>query len=399
LFSNVQSYAGDPILSLMEKFQNDPRPTKVNLSIGLCYDDHADVVSFESVSRAQLAFCAEEAGPSHYLPMEGLEVYREHVQSLLFGSKHSAVLQGRVATIQTVGGSGALKVGADFLRDHFPRSPVWVSDPTWDNHRAIFAGAGLSVHDYPYFDRTCGKVDFEAMMRTVQTLPVGSILLLHPCCHNPTGADLTYDQWDVLVPVLEARRLIAFLDIAYQGLGDGMTQDSYAIRAMASAGVTCVISNSFSKTFSLYGERVGALSVVCDDSATAQRVLGQLKATVRRNYSSPPRFGAEIVAQVLSDPILYALWLQEVEAIRLRIVSMRQMLAALLTEALPERNFDFFVQQKGMFSFTGLSHSQVERLRDEFGVYLIGSGRMCMAGLNRTNLPSVAHALIEVWKA
>ncbi|MBX8522224.1 aspartate/tyrosine/aromatic aminotransferase [Pseudomonas cichorii] len=394
MLAHVESYAGDPILSLMETFQKDPRADKVNLSIGLYYDAEGRIPPLASATRAlQQVAESEQQAASLYLPMEGLAPYREAVQKLLFGADHPALLEGRVATIQTVGGSGALKVGADFLKYAFPESQVWVSDPTWENHHALFGGAGFKVHTYPYFDSSTGGVDFEAMLDKLQTLPARSIVLLHPCCHNPTGADLSVEQWDRLIELIKSCQLIPFLDTAYQGFGKGMNEDAYAIRAMASAGITAVISNSFSKIFSLYGERVGGLSIVCEDVASATNVLGQLKATVRRNYSSPPAHGAQVVARVLNTPQLRDEWLSEVEDMRLRIIDMRQKLVTALEQKVPSRDFSFILRQSGMFSYTGLSPEQVDELREKYGVYLIRSGRVCMAGLNEANIGKFCDAL------
>ena len=396
MFQKVDAYAGDPILSLMERFKDDPRSDKVNLSIGLYYNEDGIIPQLQAVAEAEARLNAQPHGASLYLPMEGLNSYRHTIAPLLFGADHPVLAQHRVATIQTLGGSGALKVGADFLKRYFPNSGVWVSDPTWDNHVAIFEGAGFSVKTYPWFNDTTKGVRVNALIETLNTLPAQSIVLLHPCCHNPTGSDLTNDQWDAVVEVLKARELIPFLDIAYQGFGAGMEEDAYAIRAIASAGLPALVSNSFSKIFSLYGERVGGLSVVCDDAESASRVLGQLKATVRRNYSSPPNFGAQVVSTVLGDAGLKASWLAEVEEMRLRILAMRQTLVTVLKEAVPGRNFDYLLQQRGMFSYTGLSAAQVDRLRDEFGIYLIASGRMCVAGLNTRNVQRVAQAFAAV---
>jgi aromatic-amino-acid transaminase len=396
VFQKVDAYAGDPILSLMERFKVDPRSDKVNLSIGLYYDENGVIPQLQAVAQAEERLNASPHGASIYLPMEGLNSYRSAIAPLLFGAEHPALLEGRIATIQTLGGSGALKVGADFLKTYFPSSQVWVSDPTWENHVAIFGGAGFEVNTYPWFDNETNGVRFEALLETLQTLPAQSIVLLHPCCHNPTGSDLTDAQWDVVVEILKARELIPFLDIAYQGFGAGMEEDAYAIRAIASAGLPALVSNSFSKIFSMYGERVGGLSVVCEDADAAGRVLGQLKATVRRNYSSPPNFGAQVVSAVLNDEQLKANWLAEVETMRRRILDMRQALVSVLKAEMPERNFDYLLQQRGMFSYTGLSAAQVDRLRDEFGVYLIASGRMCVAGLNSHNVQRVAQAFAAV---
>ena len=396
MFQKVDAYAGDPILSLMERFKEDPRSDKVNLSIGLFYDENGIVPQLKSVAEAEARLNAQPHGASLYLPMEGLNSYRHTVAPLLFGADHPVLQQQRVATIQTLGGSGALKVGADFLKRYFPDSGVWVSDPTWENHIAIFEGAGFKVGTYPWFDSETNGVRYDALLETLNTLPARSIVLLHPCCHNPTGADLTNEQWDGVVEVLKARDLIPFLDIAYQGFGAGMEEDAYAIRAIADAGLPALVSNSFSKIFSLYGERVGGLSIICEDNETVLRVLGQLKATVRRNYSSPPNFGAQIVAAVLGDAELKAMWLAEVEGMRTRILDMRQALVNVLKEEMPNGNFDYLLKQRGMFSYTGLSAAQVDRLRDEFGVYLIASGRMCAAGLNSRNVQRVAKAFAAV---
>ncbi|MCC4038889.1 aromatic amino acid transaminase [Escherichia coli] len=396
MFQKVDAYAGDPILSLMERFKEDPRSDKVNLSIGLYYNEDGIIPQLKAVAEAQARLNAQPQGASLYLPMEGLNSYRQAIAPLLFGANHSVLHQQRVATIQTLGGSGALKVGADFLKRYFPDSGVWVSDPTWENHVAIFSGAGFEVSTYPWYDETTNGVRFDDLLATLKTLPARSIVLLHPCCHNPTGADLTNDQWDAVIEILKTRDLIPFLDIAYQGFGAGMDEDAYAIRAIASAGLPALVSNSFSKIFSLYGERVGGLSVVCEDAEVAGRVLGQLKATVRRIYSSPPNFGAQVVATVLNDEALKASWLAEVEEMRTRILAMRQQLVQVLSTEMPERNFDYLLKQRGMFSYTGLSAAQVDRLREEFGVYLIASGRMCVAGLNSANVQRVAKAFAAV---
>jgi len=396
VFQKVDAYAGDPILSLMERFKEDPRSDKVNLSIGLYYDEESTIPRLQAVAEAEARLNAQPHGASLYLPMEGLNSYRQAIAPLLFGAGHTVLEQQRVATIQTLGGSGALKVGADFLKRYFPNSGVWVSDPTWENHIAIFEGAGFEVATYPWYDNETHGVRFAAFLEKLNTLPEQSIVLLHPCCHNPTGADLTPAQWDEVVEVLKARTLIPFLDIAYQGFGAGMEEDAYAIRAIAHAGLPTLVSNSFSKIFSLYGERVGGLSVVCEDADAAGRVLGQLKATVRRNYSSPPNFGAQLVATVLNDAGLKASWLAEVEAMRTRIKAMRQTLVDALSAAMPTGDFTYLLKQRGMFSYTGLSAAQVDRLREEFGIYLVSSGRICVAGLNNRNVHRVAQAFAAV---
>ncbi|MBS0904770.1 aspartate/tyrosine/aromatic aminotransferase [Pantoea dispersa] len=396
MFQNVDAYAGDPILSLMETFKQDPRDHKVNLSIGLYYNEAGIIPQLQAVAAAEERLQAQPHQASLYLPMEGLGPYRNAIAPLLFGKEHPMLQAGRIASIQTLGGSGALKVGADFLKRYFPDASVWVSDPTWENHVAIFNGAGFNVNTYPWYDDATNGVKFDAFIAKLKTLPKQSIVLLHPCCHNPTGADLTNAQWDQTVEVLKAQELIPFLDIAYQGFGAGMEEDAYAIRVIAAAGLPALVSNSFSKIFSLYGERVGGLSIVCDSAEESARVLGQLKATVRRNYSSPPNFGAQVVSCVLNDEALLNNWLAEVEAMRLRIIEMRQVLVNVLNSKMPGKNFDYLLKQRGMFSYTGLSAQQVDRLREEFGVYLIASGRMCVAGLNSRNVNQVAEAFAAV---
>ncbi|SFN19737.1 aromatic-amino-acid transaminase [Izhakiella capsodis] len=396
MFQYVDAYAGDPILSLMEKYNQDERLHKVNLSIGLYYNEQGVIPQPDAVIKAKARLNARPQSASVYLPIEGLAAYRSSLAPLLFGADSCALADERVATVQTLGGSGALKVGADFIKRYFPDSQVWVSDPTWENHVAIFAGAGFQVNTYPWYDTQTHGVNFSAFIAALSALPAKSVVLLHPCCHNPTGADLNNAQWDETIEVLKARDLIPFMDIAYQGFGAGMEEDAYAIRAMTAAGLPALVSNSFSKIFSLYGERVGGLSVVCESAEEAARVLGQLKATVRRNYSSPPDFGAQVVSCVLNDPELKANWLEEVESMRRRILKMRQALVSALTAALPSKNFDYLLTQRGMFSFTGLSAQQVERLREEFGVYLIASGRMCVAGLSSRNVNQVAEAFAAV---
>lgn len=396
MFEHVDAYAGDPILSLMEDFIADMRSDKVNLSIGLYYNEAGIVPQLSAVAEARNRLNTQAQQASLYLPMEGLKEYRQAIMPLLFGAQHPVLQAGRVAAIQTPGGSGALRIGADFLHHYFAQSTVWVSDPTWENHVAIFNGAGLSVKTYPWFDSVSKGVNFPALCEALNRLPARDIVLLHPCCHNPTGADLTTEQWDTVTDILQARGLIAFLDIAYQGFADGMEDDACAIRMLADASVPMLVSNSFSKIFSLYGERVGGLSVVCENADSASRVLGQLKASVRRNYSSPPGFGARLVATVLNDTELTARWLVEVETMRLRIIAMRQALVSQLKITLPTGNFDYLLCQRGMFSYTGFSADQVARLRKQHGVYLIASGRMCVAGLSQRNVARVAQAFAAV---
>ena len=395
MFNHLEPYAGDPILSLNEAFQHDPRGHKVNLSIGIYFDDEGRIPVLESVRQAEAQLLAG-AAPKSYLPIEGGADCRAAVQRLLFGAGHEVLRSGRVATLQTIGSSGGLRVGADFLRRWFPASGVWLSDPSWDNHRAIFEGAGVAVHTYPYYDPATGGLRFEAMQDVLRGLPHRSVVLLHACCHNPTGVDLTPAQWQALVPVLRERELLPYLDLAYQGYGDGIEADALAVRTLADAGLSFFVANSFSKSMSVYGERAGALSLVCPDREQAERVLGQLKATVRRNYSSPALHAAGIVARVLTEPALRASWEADVAAMRERILAMRRSLHEVLAARLPGRDFGYFLSQRGMFSYTGLSPAQVDRLREEFGVYLVRSGRMCVAGLSTRNVGRVAEAFAQV---
>jgi len=398
MFEHIPPFAGDPILSLNEDFQKDPRPNKINLSIGIYFDDAGRIPVMDSVRRAEQLVVAR-GGPKPYLPIEGAANFRSAVQQLLFGADHEAISSGRIATIQSVGSSGGLKVGADFIASHFKGSQVWVSDPTWDNHRSMFEGAGLQVNTYPYYDPATGGLKFAQMLETLRGLPPKSVVLLHACCHNPTGVDLTRAQWDQLIPVLRERELLPYLDLAYQGFGDGIQEDAYAVRALASAGVSFFIANSFSKSMSVYGERCGALSVVCPNAREAALVLGQMKFTVRRNYSSPPIHGGQIVATVLTEPDLRASWESELGAMRERILAMRKKLHAVLQAKVPGRNFDYFLTQRGMFSYTGMTTAQVDTLRETHGVYMVRSGRICVAGLNSGNVEATAVAMAAVLAA
>jgi len=401
MFEHVEPFAGDPILSLNEDFQKDPRPHKINLSIGIYFDDAGRIPVLESVRRAEQSVVARGA-PKPYLPIEGAANFRAEVQKLLFGAGHEALESRRVATIQSVGSSGGLKVGADFIARWLPGSAVWVSDPSWENHRSMFEGAGLAVDAYPYYDPATGALAFDAMCAALRKLPRRSVVLVHACCHNPTGVDLTRAQWDALIPLLAEGELLPYLDLAYQGFGLGLADDAYAVRALAAARgkdgrpMSFIVANSFSKSMSLYGERCGALSVVCADAAEATNVLGQLKFTVRRNYSSPPIHGGQIVAAVLGEPALRSTWEGELAAMRERIQAMRRVLHDTLKARMPRRDFGYFLSQRGMFSYTGLGPAQVDRLREEFAVYLVRSGRLCVAGLNTGNVEATGLAMAAV---
>jgi len=395
MFEHIDPFPGDPILSLNEAFQKDPRANKINLSIGIYFDEEGRIPVLDCVRRAE-AEMLEKGGAKPYLNIEGDAACRSAVQTLLFGADSPALAASRVATLQTVGSSGALKVGADFLHRWLPDSAVYVSDPTWDNHRSMFEGAGVKVHTYPYYDPSTGGVRFDAMREVIAKLPARSIVLLHACCHNPTGVDLTRAQWDALAPVLKERELLPFLDLAYQGYGDGLQEDAYAIRCLADAGVTFLVANSFSKNMSIYGERAGALSLVCQTAAEAALAFGQLKATVRRIYSSPSIHAGGIVARVLTEPSLRSAWEHDVAAMRERILAMRRQLHDVLSAKVPDRDFGYLLTQRGMFSFTGLTAQQVDRLRDEHAVYMIRSGRVCISGLTTRNVEPTANAIAAV---
>ncbi|MFC3874544.1 amino acid aminotransferase [Neisseria musculi] len=395
MFRHIDFYPGDPILGLLETYHNDPRSHKVNLGIGIYFDENGKLTLPDSVRAAEARRTAA-ALPRPYLPMEGLDGLRRAVQKLLFGTHCAALKENRIATIQTLGGSGALKVGADFLRRWFPEAKVYVSDPTWDNHKGIFEGAGFEVGTYPYYDSETGGVKFEEMLAFFLKLPEHSVPVLHPCCHNPTGVDLSPVQWDALLEIVQTRKLIPFMDMAYQGFGENFDSDAYAVRKAADMGLPLLVGNSFSKNLSLYGERAGGLSVVCSSPEEAALVFGQLKFTVRRIYSSPPAHGGCIAAEVMNTPELFAQWEREVCTMRNRIRAMRQKLYEVLSEKVPDKNFNYFITQRGMFSYTGLSPEQVQRLQSEFAVYLVASGRMCVAGLNGSNADYVADAFAAV---
>ena len=395
MFQHVEAYAGDPILSLNEAFGKDPRTDKINLSIGVYFEDSGKIAMLPSVRAAELKV-VEAAGARPYQPMEGSAIFRTAVQELLFGSDHQALKDKRVVTLQTVGSSGGLKVGADFIKRYFPESTLLMSDPSWDNHRAVFEGSGIEVNTYPYYDSATGGLRFDDMLAALKQAKEKTVILLHACCHNPTGVDLSDAQWNQLVPVLKERNLIPFLDLAYQGYGDGIVEDTYAVRLLGNSGMSFIVANSFSKSMGLYGERCGALSVVCPNAEQAVNVLGQLKANVRRNYSNPPLHGGQIVARVLTDPELRPMWEKEVIAMRDRIQAMRKQLHDVLSAKLPGRDFSYFLTQRGMFSYTGLSAEQADRLKEEFGVYILRSGRMCVSGLNTRNVEAVASAMAAV---
>jgi len=385
----------DPILGLTEAFIADKNPNKVNLGVGVYYDDQGKVPLLECVRRAERQI-VEQAAPRGYLPIDGLPAYDRAVQALVFGADCAALREGRIVTVQALGGTGGLKVGADFLRHIAPKAELWISDPSWENHRALFENAGFTVSAYPYYDAGTHGVKFEAMIAALHAMPAGTVVVLHACCHNPTGVDLAPGQWTAVIEAVTSRGLIPFLDFAYQGLGDGLEADAGAVRRFAAAGIPIFVSSSFSKSFSLYGERVGSLSVLAESSNEATRVLSQLKRLVRTNYSNPPTHGGQVVATVLTTPELRTLWEQELGQMRERIREMRRQLVEKLRAHAPKADFGFVLRQHGMFSYSGMSREQVVRLREEFAVYAIESGRICVAALNSRNLDYAAKSIAKV---
>jgi aromatic-amino-acid transaminase len=397
LFAAVEMAPRDPILGLTEAFNAETRPTKVNLGVGVYYDDNGKIPLLAAVRAAEKARI-EAAPPRGYQPIEGPVAYNQAVQRLVFGAESPLLSDGRTVTIQTLGGTGGLKVGADYLKRLLPSATVYLSDPSWENHRALFEAAGFAVENYPYYDAATRGVDFAGMMAKLGSLPSGSIVVLHACCHNPTGADLTESQWREVVDAAGSRGLVPFIDMAYQGFADGIEPDAAAVRLFAVSGLSFLVSSSFSKSFSLYGERVGALSLVTASKDEAARVLSQVKRVIRTNYSNPPTHGGAIVAAVLSSPDLRGMWEQELAGMRERIRTMRTGLVAKLKSMGVERDFSFVERQRGMFSYTGLNAQQVEHMRAEYGIYAVGTGRICLAALNSRNLDYVAQAIAAVEK-
>ncbi|MEO8754104.1 MAG: amino acid aminotransferase [Casimicrobiaceae bacterium] len=395
LLAAVELAPKDPILGVSESFAADPNPAKINLGVGIYIDDTGKIPLLECVKRAEREM-SDKASPRGYLPIDGIAAYDRAVQALVLGAESDAIKDGRAITVQALGGTGGLKVGADFLRRFAPGAQVWISDPSWENHRALFEGAGFKVNTYPYYDLKTRGLDFDAMIAALGDLPAGAIAVLHACCHNPTGADPTPEQWARILEVVRARGVVPFLDTAYQGFADGIEADGAVVRDFAATPGPLLISNSFSKSFSLYGERVGALTIVAADRDEATRVLSQLKRIIRSNYSNPPTHGGQIVATVLGSPELRALWEAELAMMRNRIKLMRATLVERLHERIPGADFTFVLRQRGMFSYTGVSKTQVERLRNEFSVYAIDTGRICVAALNSRNVGDVAKAIAAV---
>jgi aromatic-amino-acid transaminase len=395
LFTAVEMAPRDPILGLNEQFNADTNPRKVNLGVGVYYDDAGKLPLLECVKTAEKQMM-EAPKARGYLPIDGIAAYDAAVQTLVFGAGSEPVKSGRVATVQALGGTGGLKVGADFLRKLNPNAKVLISDPSWENHRALFSQAGFTVEAYPYYNAAKRGIDFDGMLAALNAAPQGTVVVLHACCHNPTGYDITPSQWDQVIAAVKARKLVPFLDMAYQGFGYGIAEDGAVIGKFVASGQDFFVSTSFSKSFSLYGERVGALSVLCENKEEASRVLSQLKIVIRTNYSNPPTHGGEVVATVLNTPELRALWEKELAEMRGRIKQMRATLVEKLKAAGVKQDMSFITQQIGMFSYSGLTKDQMVRLRSEFGVYGTDTGRMCVAALNSKNIDHVCASIAKV---
>ncbi|AKV07811.1 MULTISPECIES: amino acid aminotransferase [Pseudomonas] len=395
LFSAVEMAPRDPILGLNEAFNADTRTNKVNLGVGVYCNEEGRIPLLRAVVEAETIRVAQHASRG-YLPIDGIAAYDQAVQKLLFGNDSPLIAAGRVITTQAVGGTGALKIGADFLKQLLPNAVVAISDPSWENHRALFETAGFPVQNYRYYDAATHDVNRVGLLEDLNALPNGSIVVLHACCHNPTGVDLSPADWKNVLEAVKAKGHVPFLDMAYQGFGDGIDEDAAAVRLFAESDLTFFVSSSFSKSFSLYGERVGALSIVSESKEESARVLSQVKRVIRTNYSNPPTHGASIVAAVLNSPELRAKWEEELAEMRLRIRGMRTQMVDLLAKNAPQRDFSFVGRQRGMFSYSGLTVEQVTRLRNEFGIYALDTGRICVAALNQNNIDVVTKAIVAV---
>ncbi|MDO7897118.1 amino acid aminotransferase [Pseudomonas citrulli] len=395
LFSAVELAPRDPILGLNEAFNADTRTNKVNLGVGVYCNEEGRIPLLRAVVEAETIRVAQHVSRG-YLPIDGIAAYDQAVQTLLFGKDSPLIAAGRVITTQAVGGTGALKIGADFLKQLLPDAVVAISDPSWENHRALFETAGFPVQNYRYYDAATHDVNRAGLLEDLNALPDRSIIVLHACCHNPTGVDLSPEDWKNVLAVVKAKNHVPFLDMAYQGFGAGINEDAAAVRLFAESGLTFFASSSFSKSFSLYGERVGALSIVSESKEESTRVLSQVKRVIRTNYSNPPTHGASIVAAVLNSPELRAQWEAELGEMRLRIRGMRNQMVDMLAKAAPQHDFSFVARQSGMFSYSGLTVEQVTRLRNEFGIYALDTGRICVAALNQNNIEAVTKAIVQV---
>ncbi|MBL8169989.1 MAG: aspartate/tyrosine/aromatic aminotransferase [Acidobacteria bacterium] len=394
-FAHIEQAPPDPIIGLTEAFNNDTNPAKVNLGVGVYQDANGKVPILNVVKEAQKRWQEQEATKT-YFGIDGVPAYIKEVQKLLLGEESQVLAEGRAVTVQGLGGTGSLKVGADFLKRFFPEAQVWISKPSWENHKMLFEAAGFKVNSYPYYDPETHGLDFNGMLETLKTLPAGSIVVLHACCHNPTGVDLNNDQWLLVLDVVKQGKLIPFLDFAYQGFGDSLDADAFAVRTFAEAGIPCLIANSFSKSFALYRERVGALTILTTSAEESKRVLSQVKRVIRTNYSSPASHGAQLVALVLADKELRQQWEAELTEMRERIQQMRGKFVEMLREKGVEQDFSFIQAQRGMFSYSGLSPDAVKTLREKNSLYIVGSGRICLAAMNDNNIGGICAAIAEV---
>ena len=395
LFSSVEMAPRDPILGLNEQFAADPSPHKVNLGVGVYFDENGKLPLLTCVRSAEEQLMAKPSARG-YLPIDGIAAYDAAVKALVFGAESTALSEQRVATVQALGGTGGLKIGADFLKKINPSAKVLISDPSWENHRALFTQAGFSVGTYTYYDANQRGVNFQGMLDSLRQAEAGTVVVLHACCHNPTGYDISLSQWQQVIEVVKSKNLVPFLDMAYQGFGQGIAEDGAVVSAFVKSNMPFFVATSFSKSFSLYGERVGALSVFCQSADEASRVLSQLKIVIRTNYSNPPTHGGAVVAAVLQSPELRQIWEKELGEMRIRIRSMRQQLVDGLRSAGVKVDMGFITQQVGMFSYSGLSQAQMIRLRTEFGVYGTDTGRMCVAALNQHNIGHVCQSIAAV---
>ncbi len=395
IFSAIPMAPRDPILGITEAFNADQNPQKVNLGVGVYYDNNGKVPLLKCVQKAK-ALILEKAVPHTYLPIDGLADYTAAVQKMIFGEDCLAYQEKRIVTTQALGGTGALKIGADFIRRFLPNSQVWISDPTWANHRALFEASGFTVNTYPYYDAETRGINFNAMLAEFKSMPEGSVVIMHACCHNPTGIDLSETQWNEIISIVKERSLIPFLDMAYQGFSKSLEEDGQVIKQFADNCSYVFVSNSFSKSFSLYGERIGAFSLVAKSEDEATRALSQIRRVIRTNYSNPPRHGAEIVTHVLTSPELYTLWSDELSEMRSRIADMREKLAKHLSTLKKDTDFSYITQQNGLFSYSGLTKEQVEQLQNQYSIFAVGTGRICVAALNSNNIERVANAIAQV---
>lgn len=394
-FSHIELAPPDPIIGLTEAFNSDTSPSKVNLGVGVYQDSTGAVTVLDVVRRAQARW-HESENTKNYLPIDGLAAYNREVQKLLFGEDSQIIAEGRAVTVQSLGGTGALKIGADFIRRFLPAAEIWISTPSWENHRMLFETAGFKVKEYPYFDPETHGLDFAGMTECLKTLPAGSVVVIHACCHNPSGVDLTSEQWKIVIDICQSGGLIPFLDFAYQGFGDGLDEDAIAVRLIAETGMPCLIANSFSKSFALYRERVGALTIVTSSADESKRVLSQVKRIIRTNYSNPASHGAQLVGAILGSREMREQWESELAAMRERIKQMRTLFVQSLREKGVERDFSFIERQSGMFSFSGLTAEQVRELREKYSLYIVGSGRICLAAMNERNIGYICEAIADV---